>query len=65
LKTHFATLPKKALSKALPTQAPATPPNEKKVLLFLLLQLFQAYCNTFQALKHGQNLVVVDQLDSL
>jgi hypothetical protein len=46
------------LSKALPTQAPATPPNDKKVLLFLLLQLFWAYCNTFRVLKQGQNLVV-------
>ena len=46
------------LSKALPTQAPATPPNEKKVLLFLILQLFWAHFNTFEALKQGQNLVV-------
>jgi hypothetical protein len=48
-KTHFATL-HKVLSKALSMQALATPPNEKK-LLFLLLQLFKAYCNTFRALK--------------
>jgi len=57
-KTQFATLSRKALSKALPTQAPAMPPNEKKVLLFLILQLFWAYCNTFWALKQDQNLVV-------
>jgi hypothetical protein len=25
----------------------------KKLLLFLLLQLFQAYCNTFRALETG------------
>jgi hypothetical protein len=29
-KTYFATLSRKALSKALPTQVPATPPNERK-----------------------------------
>ena len=33
-KTQFATLSRKALSKALPTQAPATPPNEKKCWYF-------------------------------
>jgi len=32
-KTQFATLPKKALSKALPTQAPAMPPNKKSVTI--------------------------------
>ena len=58
-KTHFATLSRKALSKALPRQEPATPPNKKEVLLFLILQLFRAYCNTFWALKHDQNLILV------
>ena len=48
----------KSVVQSFTTQAPATPPNEKKVLLFLILQLFLAYCNTFRALKHGQNLVV-------
>jgi hypothetical protein len=55
---HFATLPRKVLSKALPTQALATPRNEKQMLLFMLLQLFWAYCNTFHALKQAQKLVV-------
>ena len=58
-KMHFATLPRKVLSKALPTQALATPHNEKQMLLFMLLQLFWAYCNTFHALKQAQKLVVI------
>jgi len=33
--------------------------QQKKVLLFLILQLFRAYCNTFWALKHDQNLILV------
>ena len=32
-KTHFATLSRKALSKALPTQAYPTPPNKKSVAI--------------------------------
>jgi hypothetical protein len=44
---HFA---EKALSQAISTQAPATPPNEK-VLLFLLLQRFCTYGNTFRVLE--------------
>ena len=39
-KTHFATISRKVLSKALPTQAPATPHNEKKCCYFW-------YCNYF------------------
>jgi hypothetical protein len=57
-KTHFPTLSRKVLSKTLPTQASATPPNEK-VFLFLILQLFWAYCSIFRVLKQGQNLVVL------
>jgi len=48
---HFAMLSREALYKPLPTQALTMPPNEQKVLLFLLLQLFLAYCYAFQALK--------------
>jgi hypothetical protein len=57
--------PKHILQRFLEKRCPKLYPRKrlqrlpmKKVLLFLLLQLFWAYCNTFRALKQGQNLVV-------
>jgi hypothetical protein len=58
--------PKHILQRFLEKRCPKLYPRKrlqrlptKKMLLFLLLQLFWAYCNTFRALKQGQNLVVL------
>jgi hypothetical protein len=52
-KTHFATLSRKTLSKALPTQAPATPPNDKKSVAISAIATILGLLQHFSGVETG------------